>query len=338
MHAAGVEWMGPLFVMAGAVSMAGTWLARRSALARSMLDRPNSRSLHTVPTPRGGGIAIAVGWCLAIGVWALAAGGDGASLAAALLPPAAAVAAIGWWDDHTSLPARWRLAVHLAAAAWAVWALEPAWLTEVPGARMAVSVVAVVALAWSINLYNFMDGVDGLAGAEAVFVALAASALVGPTSVVFVPLLTLAAASAGFLAFNWPPARIFMGDAGSCFLGFALGGLLLGASIEGTLPLPAAVVLMGAFVVDATVTLGVRALRAERLYQAHRHHAYQHWARRTRAHRPVTVAVMAINGFWLLPMAAWASYRPDIAVGIAALALAPLVIVVLLSGAGRPED
>jgi Fuc2NAc and GlcNAc transferase len=180
-----------------------------------------------------------------------------------------------------------------------------------------------------------MDGIDGIAASEATFVAIAAAALGGADSPAFVPLLALAAACAGFLAFNWPPARIFMGDVGSGFVGLVLAGLLLMQHVAGTLPLAASAILLGVFVVDATVTLAIRVASGQPPHVAHRSHAYQRCARHFRSHRNVTLATLAIDVAWLLPLATLASYQPDWSMPIAALALAPLVLLAIALGAGK---
>ncbi|CAD5109724.1 Phospho-N-acetylmuramoyl-pentapeptide-transferase [Pseudomonas carbonaria] len=167
--------------------------------------------------------------------------------------------------------------------------------------------LALLFLVWLLNLYNFMDGLDGIAAIEAISVCLGGALLYwisGAWVHAAVPLL-LASAVAGFLFWNWPPARIFMGDAGSGFLGMVLGGLLLQAAWISPELFWSWLILLGVFVVDATWTLLHRMLRGEKWHQAHRSHAYQTAARRFGGHLPVTLAVAAVNLFWLLPWALW---------------------------------
>ncbi|MCM5572386.1 glycosyltransferase family 4 protein [Burkholderiaceae bacterium FT117] len=328
--------------LAGLVGLLGTWAMRGYALRRELLDRPNERSSHTVPTPRGGGIAIVAGFALAATGWTLASGDARAGeLWLALVPPALLVACVGFVDDHRPLSARLRLLAHFVAAAWAVGMLGGLPAIPLPAGPLylgaAGTALAIVGTVWCLNLYNFMDGIDGIAASEAVFVALAAAMLGGPGSAAFVPLLALAAASAGFLVFNWPPARIFMGDVGSGFLGLALAGLLLAQQAAGDLPIGAAIVLLGVFLSDATATLLVRLLRGDRIHEAHRSHAYQRAARRFGGHRPVTVAVIAIDLLWLLPLAWLAARFPGWSLPVAAAALGPLSALALALGAGRPD-
>jgi Fuc2NAc and GlcNAc transferase len=324
------------------VSVVLTGALRRYALARSLMDIPNARSSHRVPTPRGGGVAIVVSFVLALPVFALIGVLD-RSAAAALLGAGAWVAAVGFLDDHGHIAARWRLLAHFAAAAWAL-----AWLGGTPPLALFGTTVdlgwagfalALLYLVWLLNLYNFMDGIDGIAGVEAICVGLGGAllyALCGRPEFAPVPL-TLAAAAAGFLYWNFPPAKIFMGDAGSGFLGIVIGVLSLQAGWIAPELFWSWVILLGVFVVDATWTLLRRLLRGERVYEAHRSHAYQYASREFARHLPVTLAVGAINLAWLLPIALWVGLGGlDGLLGVA-IAYAPLVGLALRFRAGEAE-
>ncbi len=330
------------------LSLVLTGALRRYALARSLVDIPNARSSHSVPTPRGGGVAIVASFLLAL-PWLAVAGLASRHLVWALLGAGAGVALLGFLDDHGHVAARWRLLGHFAAAGWVL-----CWLGGLPpvmalGHTLDLGWVghglAVVYLVWLLNLYNFMDGIDGIASVEAICVCLGAAALYalpgmaggGPAVDLWLPLL-LACAVAGFLAWNFPPARIFMGDAGSGFLGITLGILSLQAAWAAPQLLWSWLILLGVFVVDATVTLLRRLLRGDKVYQAHRSHAYQHAARRFGRHLPVTLTVAAINLGWLLPVALWvASGRVDGVVGWS-VAYAPLLALAIKLRAGQPES
>jgi len=321
-----------------------TALVRGYALKRQLLDIPNSRSSHVVPTPRGGGVAIAI--VVSAGLVGLAVSGMlPFRAAAALVIAGGAIAAVGWLDDRHGLSARVRFTVHVAAAAVALAGTAELGPLSVPGfasKHLLQSLVAMVAMAWMINLFNFMDGIDGLAAAEAVFFAMALCVCLhlqgeaGGAAGIYAAL--LAAGSLGFLVWNWPPARIFMGDVGSGFLGFGLGALSLVAHRESGLSLWVPIILAAVFVSDATVTLIVRVLRGERWYVAHRSHAYQRMARRLGAHFPVTMATATINVAWLLPLAALATLFPRWAPALTLFAFLPLVVLALRIGAGRPEQ
>lgn len=299
-------WLIPVVVFLSFVLTAGL---RRYALARSIIDIPNSRSSHSVPTPRGGGVAIVLAFLLTLPFlgWAqvvlpsalIAIGGSGAL-----------IAVIGFMDDHGHIAARWRLLGHFSAASWALF-----WLGGLPEVILfgmafdlgwVGSILAAFYLVWMLNLYNFMDGIDGLASVEAICACLGVCLiywLSGFGALVWLPLL-LAMAVVGFLCWNFPPAKIFMGDAGSGFLGVTLGMISIQAASESFQLLWAWLILLGVFIVDATFTLIRRLMRGDKVYEAHRSHAYQFASRRFGKHLPVTLAVVAINLFWLLPIAA----------------------------------
>lgn len=313
---------------------------RRYALAH-MMDVPNARSSHLRPTPRGGGVAIVIVF-LACTAYLGAVGTLDASLAVALGGAGLITATTGFLDDRGHLNVAIRLLMHFAAAAWLVAGIGGLPRIDLGGGAWAVGLIggalAVISLVWLLNLYNFMDGIDGIAGSQAVFVSAGGALLLhldghsAPAAL----LLALGAASAGFLVWNWPPARIFMGDAGSGFLGLMLGGFGLISIQSGQTPWPW-IILMGVFIVDATVTLLRRAARRVPVYQAHRSHTYQNLSRQWNSHLRVTVAVCLVNVLWLGPWA-WVSWSyPGMGWLAALVALTPLVVVALRSGAGVDE-
>jgi Fuc2NAc and GlcNAc transferase len=294
-----------------------------------VMDLPNARSSHSVPVPRGGGVGIVVVFLSAVG-WLLLRQVIPSKLAWALLGGGVAIAVVGLADDRFKLAPWPRLVVHSLAAAWAVWSLDPIHRFQL-GTSSSVEVwvsrgVAFIGLIWLTNLFNFMDGIDGLAGTEAVCVSGFGAVLLFLNGLPSYARLswTLAAASMGFLVWNWPPAKIFMGDVGSGFLGFTLGTLALFSSKAGPELAWPWLILLAAFLVDATVTLLRRIVSRARWHEAHRSHAYQHAALATGSHAKVTLAVAAINLGWLFPLA-WAAMRyPVVAPALAAVAVIPL--------------
>jgi Fuc2NAc and GlcNAc transferase len=320
-----------------------TLVVRKVALSRGLLDVPNSRSSHSTPTARGGGLAIVL--AATAGFLTLYARAViPANLLIALCGGGLAVAIVGFVDDRRSVRARVRIAVHVVAATWAV-----IWLGGLPPLRIGAALVqlgvggdvlAVLGIVWTLNLFNFMDGIDGIAASEAVFVAGAGSALMlaaGLPASVPSAAAVFAASCAGFLPWNWPRARIFMGDVGSGYLGYVIAVLACAAGRSSPVAVWTWLVLGGVFFVDSTATLVRRALRGERVQQAHRSHAYQWLARRWGGHRPVTVSVLAVNVFWLLPAAYLSMSCPQAAVWILACAFTPVLISVIAAGAGRQE-
>jgi Fuc2NAc and GlcNAc transferase len=331
-----------VYVLTGlslAVSVALTSLARKFALSRGLMDVPNERSSHRHPTPRAGGISIVATASAAFCVL-LALGRLEFTLFAALAG-GVIVAAVGFLDDRYGVPAVARLAAHALAALWAL-----AWLGGLPPVLLWKHLVAfgaggvvlgALGIVWVLNLFNFMDGIDGIAASEGAFVAWAAVLLRPLSSGVHAATLILGAACLGFLRWNWPPARIFMGDVGSGYIGYVIAVLALAASHEDPIALPVWLTLGGVFFADATVTLARRALRGERLHEAHRTHAYQWLSRKWGSHGRVTMAVLAVNLIWLSPCAWLETMFPQLAVLIAVVALAVLAAAVLACGAGRRE-
>jgi Fuc2NAc and GlcNAc transferase len=298
-------WLIPL--VAGA-SLLLTAALRRYALNKQIIDVPNARSSHTVPTPRGGGVAIVLSFLASLPVLGMA---DAVPLAAlvAIGGAGALIAVIGFMDDHGHIAARWRLLGHFAAAVWMLYWLGGLAPLQVFGFTLDLQwfgyILAAFYTVWMLNLYNFMDGIDGIASIEAVTACLGMvllSVLAGAPQLMVLPLL-LAAATLGFLFWNFPPAKIFMGDAGSGFLGIVLAGLSLQAAWASPQLFWCWLILLGVFVVDATFTLIRRLLRGDKVYEAHRSHAYQFASRHFGKHLPVTLAVAALNLFWLLPVA-----------------------------------
>ena len=262
----------------------------------------------------------------------------------ALLVTSLLVAGVGFLDDHGHIPAPYRLLVHLLAAAICVYLLGGLPPVQIGNAVVDLgftgNLLAIVFLVWFINLFNFMDGIDGIAATEAIFILGAALAIGGGESGHYFRSLQMAlvASCAGFLVWNWPPARIFMGDAGSGFLAISLGTLAI-ISVEMTdLSIWTWLILAGVFVIDATVTLIRRMLRGAKWYAAHRSHAYQRAARRFRSHLRVTLLVAVVNIGWLLPIAWVSVLRPEFAWWLMLVAWFPIVVLAFAWGAGLSDE
>jgi Fuc2NAc and GlcNAc transferase len=321
-----------------------TGFVRRYAVRKGILDIPNTRSSHTVPTARGGGIGIVVVYLVSLLILAYL-GFLPFGMAVAFELGGAAIAAVGYLDDRHALPAGVRFSVHVAAAVLVAVSVggvaESALRVFGLHGLLAGGIAGVLILTWTTNLFNFMDGIDGIAGGEAVFIAVAGAWLnwlQGGAPGLSIAMLALAAAALGFLVWNWPPARIFMGDVGSGFLGFSLGALGLASSRQGRMSIEVWAILGGVFLVDATLTLVRRAARGDRWFEAHRMHAYQHLASRFEAHLPVTALVILVDLFWLLPWAYLAANTPERAPWYMAAALIPLGAAILAAGAGGREN
>ncbi|HHO48449.1 MAG TPA: glycosyltransferase family 4 protein [Desulfobacteraceae bacterium] len=325
------------------LSCAGTWGLMVLAPRCGLVDVPNRRSSHDLPTPRGGGLALVLVFYLGGGYLALTGGTTVPHLLGLGICGLGIVAA-GLADDLFRLSPAKRIILHFACTAGAVYFFLPVEKVFTSGGIVplfVVRVLLVVGIVWLLNLYNFMDGIDGIAGGEAVSATLGAGLILllrGETADHLPLLLVLTAASLGFLVWNLPPARIFMGDAGSGFLGFCFGILaILTASATG-LNLWSWIILLGTFIADATVTLFVRLMRGEKIYQAHRSHAYQILARRTGSHGRVTFGYMGANWLFLFPLALLAAFHPGYGLVLVIFSYAPLVLLCILIGAGRTND
>jgi Fuc2NAc and GlcNAc transferase len=255
------------------------------------------------------------------------------------------VALVGFIDDRRPLPAAVRLVVHFVAAGWAI-----AWLGGLPPLRIGTHVVSlgamgyllgVLGIVWTVNLFNFMDGIDGIAGSEAVFVTWGAAFLqlvAGSLGADAMAAAVFGAACLGFLVWNWPPARIFMGDVGSGYLGYVIAVLALATTRTNPVGVWLWLILGGVFFADASVTLLRRWLQGERVHEAHRSHAYQWLSRRWGSHGLTTGLVIALNLLWLLPCAGLLLRQPGQSLWLVAAALVPLALLAAAAGAGRRES
>ncbi len=322
-----------LIAFSALIATVFAWYLTRYSLAyalhRQIVDLPTQRSSHGAPTPRGGGSAFALvfsGTVLLLGVLHLLQPLETAGLLCGLL-----IAVIGFWDDCVSLSIHLRLFVQLAATAAALYCLlGTEWLHRVFGdSRLGPLAVVLLWLGfvWLVNLTNFMDGIDGLAATEAITVAVCCGALSllahGP-SVVALLYSVLAAAVLGFLIWNWFPAKIFMGDVGSCFLGYSFGALTLLGIVRHRLSPFVPLILLGVFIIDASLTLAKRVIRGDRWLQPHRTHAFQHLSCRL-GHERTTLTIAAVNVLWLLPWAAVAQRHPSWELGCLLAAWLPIV-------------
>jgi Fuc2NAc and GlcNAc transferase len=312
------------------------------ALERRLVDIPNERSSHSRVTPRGGGVSFVVLFLVATVLLGMLRGlpiGLPIRLIAALLA-GAGVAFVGYLDDCNGLSIKLRLLVQLAATAITLFLIcgNPFQTFHYPVALIAAgSVAAVILYTWLINLVNFMDGIDGLAASGAVCISGSCCLLLlmrhGSDEISFL-FGILACAVLGFLFWNWPGAHIFMGDAGSYFLGFSIGALMLLGIVRHELGLWVVPILMGVFFIDSSATVFHRMRRGERWYKPHRLHGFQH-AADVFGHRTVTLSVMVINLFWLVPLAVLADTHPRYGFALLLLAWSPIVLLSYLFHSGE---
>ena len=330
------------FILAAfAATLAGTGLALRALRRRAILDHPNDRSSHAVPTPRGGGWAVLP---VILAAWSVAAAADPGSRVPVWTVCAAALGLglVSWLDDLRDLSPRTRLIVQAIAVAAGLLVMdgEGRYLGGLLPPVLDALAAGLLWL-WFVNLFNFMDGIDGISAAEGVClgvgVALVATiaGLPAPAPVLG---LTMAAAALGFLWWNWQPARIFLGDIGSIPMGYLLGWLLLSLSAAGAWA--AALILPLYYLADATVTLLRRGMRGEIVWRAHRQHFYQRAVQRGLSHARVVLAILVTNLVLtvLALLTVWKIIWPSLGVSV-------LVVVILLAylagglspGVGRPK-
>jgi UDP-N-acetylmuramyl pentapeptide phosphotransferase/UDP-N-acetylglucosamine-1-phosphate transferase len=319
-----------IFLLCLALSLGLTWQLQRWLASRQILDRPNERSSHKAPTPRGGGIAVLA---VLLPAWALIEPQLWPQLLGAL-----ALALMGWWDDLRGISPWPRLLVQIAAVGFGLWCMRPFADGQFTGGLLPQpfdAILAALAWLWFVNLFNFMDGIDGIAGSEAASIGfgLAVVALwIGGFGDLDQLALALVGAALGFLYWNWHPARIFLGDVGSQALGYLLGFLLLRAAGDGAWA--AALILPLYFWVDATWTLISRTLARENIFAAHARHFYQQSLRLGRRHDQVTSAILIANAALIL-----FALGAEMGERVAALAGAGLTVFVLIRRLmRRPED
>jgi len=321
-----VAWLVAVALATGLLTCLTTRLLIPILARREILDRPNERSSHRVPTPRGGGIAVIGSILLA---WAVFARTESVpSDVFGIVLGAVLLGTVSWFDDLRGLSPVVRLLAQAAAVAIGILVLPGV----LPGPRDLLYLAAIGLLwIWWINLFNFMDGIDGLAGSEAAAIGAglllfgSVGAGADPALQAFVAAVT--GAAIGFLVWNWSPARVFLGDVGSVPLGYVLGFLLLGWVVRGYWKI--ALILPLYFLADATITLARRLLRGERIWQAHREHFYQQAARRGLSHAAVVKRVIAAN--LVLIGCGWAAENGWGAVSLAASAATVAILLAALS-------
>lgn len=293
-------WLSPVAVLMAFCLSA--WLTRRFCDPSSwfhVLDKPNERSLHTSPIPRSGGVAILAGMLAGTALVMFIFGAiPDIWLLAALVP----VTGVSYLDDRAGVPVLLRLLAHFAGAGLLVWGAglvyQGGMLPGIDGPRLLWlgGLFVLVCVVWMINLYNFMDGMDGLAAGMAV-IGFSFFAVMGwqAGNMLFAQIsFVIAGAVGGFLVFNFPPARIFMGDMGSSVLGLLAAAFSLWGARDGILPLWAAILIFSPFIVDASVTIIRRMYRGEKIWQAHKTHFYQQLVQAGWGHRKTVLVEYAI--------------------------------------------
>jgi len=355
------------------VSYLLTEVVIRIAPKFGLICQPNHRSSHVTDMPYGGGAGFVLPLLIMTSLF-FYLGYLPQYFWLVIMVCGSLIFFVGLWDDMVDTPVIFRLLVQFACVAVGVLLVNGVFGAKSDGVMIDIGVVSyslsVIVLIWWINLFNFMDGIDGLAGTEAIFIGLSAILtlwikhwvfpfeILQDTGSIELLLFFLSVSTLGFLAHNWAPARVFMGDAGSTFLGYALGMIALYSIALGALPVSVWLILGAVFLVDATFTLFRRILAGKPWYKAHKSHAYQHAislmsnAERTfenryikvlfgsqdrKSHKSVCLLILAINIFWLLPLSCLAVIFPGLEYLLVILAWAPLVWIVSRMGAGKDD-
>ena len=346
---------GILLLMAVIISIVCTKLIIKNAAKLGLVSEPTERCAHVNPTPSGGGLAFVVSYLAIISLlysWGYVSGNIilGIGLGGFF------IALIGFLDDSLHLSVKVRLLTQTLIITTTLIVFAPLPSIQLFGIElnslwMSWGLITLL-LVWWLNLFNFMDGIDGLASLETLCILVSAIILIGVHRVLSnegMLIIFLIASLLGFLGYNWAPAKIFMGDAGSTFLGYVLGMIALLTIINGSLNPWAWLILSGVFWVDATITLLRRMLQGERWYQAHQSHTYQRVSRwielidgssngRSIAHRKVTMTVFVINIFWLFPLAGATLKWPEWGLLILVISWAPLLLLAFYFGAGTQKE
>jgi Fuc2NAc and GlcNAc transferase len=308
----------------------GTLFYRTVAIKKRIVANPNFRTLHENPIPRGGGIIFSTVFVISLfllGFFDIIK----SDLLMALGFGGCAAACFGFVDDVSDIRASVKFFIQVCLASWLLFCFDGGPLMAIEFLPKLLSFfVSCGLLVWLMNLYNFMDGVDGMAVSGGVFISLAllvGLVLSGESYSLIVLFSFLAVSCFGFLLLNWPPAKIFMGDSGSIFLGYCFGALIIHTTMTGNISFWTWLIVFGYFLGDTTMTTIMRILIVKkRWYHAHRSHAYQNLARVLGSHLKVTGGVVFYHIVWLLPLSIWSNFQPVMAPLAALFALLPAVI------------
>ncbi len=339
-----------LLIFLGSALLTGTML--RYAINKKLLDIPNKRSMHKISKPSGGGAGFVLLYSITLFVLMVSNIVD-AKFISCLLVGGLLISGIGFLDDHKPLPVRTRIIIHIAAAIFAIYMIGGIIEIQLNNRIIQLGwfgdLFAVFFIVWLVNLYNFMDGIDGIASIEAISVTIGSAIIIllshtdgsnyqllqSEINIIIFVSLSLAFAICGFLIWNWPPSKIFMGDVGSGYLGYILSVIAIYTHNVGLINIWAWLILLGVFLVDTSVTLVMRILTGQEWPEAHRTHAYQHLTQKWGSHKKVTMSILTINVVWLLPLAYFATIKPELGLILIATAYLPLLFIAFILRAGR---
>jgi len=311
-------------------SVVFTHIYKKIAIDYKILAIKNHRTLHSLPTPRGGGFIFSI---LSISAFGLISWHQHLTegLLLALLVGGLIATLTGFIDDLKDLSTKVKLNIQLILAFWLLYCqyYDESMLFDLLPVYIIVP-IALFFMVWMMNAFNFMDGIDGMLASGTIFGSLVLALVMfltqGPIEIIAIFIL-IAATVAGFILFNWPPATIFMGDAGSLFLGYIFCVLLFFTSMNNIISIWTWFTVFGIFFTDTAVTQVMRILLVKRWYMAHRSHAYQNIARITESHLKVTGGVLLFNLLWVLPLAVWSALQPEMGMIALILSISPALVV-----------
>jgi len=308
------------------ISFIGTYLYKKIAISQNILSNPNFRTLHTKPIPVGGGIVFSMVFIVGM-IYHSWLNQLSNNLLLLIAVGGAAAALFGFLDDLKNIRALKKLTFQFLLSGWAFLCIDGGPLLMFDWLPSIITIpLTLLFLVWMMNGSNFMDGIDGMAISAALFVSgmmIWVLLLTHPESEFIIVMALLFASSCGFFLFNWPPASIFMGDAGSIFLGYLFGSLILVTVQVGDLTIWTWLVVLAYFFADIIVTQFMRVILVKKWYLPHRSHAYQNLARITGSHFRVTAGVVLYNLIWILPLTLWSALSPEMGPYAAVLAVSP---------------
>jgi len=299
------------------------------ALKNKIISSPNFRTLHLGDAITGGGIVFSlIFFSSTFYFWSIEFLTDEIFFVLGIGGFFGAL--LGFLDDLFNISAIKKLIFHTILSAWSIYWLELGIFSDIDWIPDIISIgLSVLFLVWVINAYNFIDGIDGLAISGATFISgglILIMIITNNPSELTIIYFSLLACALAFMIFNWPPARIFMGDSGSIFLGYIIGTLVLLTIERGDVTEWTWLVIFGYFFADTTVTQLMRLLLVKKWYKAHRSHAYQNLARISGSHLKVTSGIIIYHFVWLLPLMIFSIKLPDFSMFAAALAVFPAML------------
>ncbi len=312
------------------LSIGFVFIYKKIAVYYDILANPNYRTLHESPTPRGGGLIFSL--LFVFSVLILYSVNELSNQIFYIFGIGGFIAtSFGFIDDIKNMRAKTKLIIQLFLSIWTIYWLDSSELLPLDWMPVFMIIPFILFfMVWIMNAYNFMDGIDGMAASGAIFISstLAIVLFLTNGSVEIIDIFILIAITvSGFILFNWPPATIFMGDAGSIFLGYIFGSLLLFTVFNNDISVWSWLTVFGYFFADTTVTQIMRVILVKKWYLPHRSHAYQNLARIKNSHLKVTGGVTVYNLVWVFPLTLWSSLQPEMGFTAATLSIAPALVV-----------